>query len=489
MESCGAVYSRVASNIFGHWNHCGKVMGLAPWASKWNAENSTGKPLMQGPLIDGSLDIDWATLAGGRVARPWHDEENKSDFAALAWSVQANLETVVLDFLSDLRRSTNATTLCFCGGVALNSTLNGRIARESGFDEILFTPFPGDEGIAVGCAMFGYQLLNGSVPDPSPLTPYLGRSYDDMDVEDALEEFSDWVVFEETEDSVDAAASLLLDHGVIGWYQGRSEVGPRALGNRSILADPRNADTRDFINSKVKRREEFRPLAPAIPEEEVSNIFVVDDSEQNVSPFMSITAQVREDKMDLIPATTHVDGSARLQTVTANDNPRFYRLINAFGERSGVPVLLNTSFNVAGEPIVETPRDALVSFLSSSLPCIVFEQGVVRRRSFPEGKALLESDVRAACPLLRIEETASADRSFQRILAYDGDRMVDLKNADVRRLLEIVEKMGSNEVATVRDVIQAYAEELLTRTAAVEDEAIRHVKYLHDALLVAVTPP
>jgi carbamoyltransferase len=377
MESLGAVYSRVSSHVFGDWNACGKIMGMVPWAGRWNPDPGPGS-VMQGPLED--LRVDWDRLQNEAGANQWDDSAFHPGYARLSADVQADLENILLEFLTRLQRQTGEKNLCMVGGVALNSTANGRIAREAGFEQVYLPPWPGDDGVAIGCALYGHHLLQAdAAPRRQPFTPYLGGQTQAQDLADCLEDYSAWIETE-TVDPVTAAADALAANSVIGWFQGRSEFGPRALGNRSILASPTEHGMIERINAAIKKRESFRPFAPTVLAEHADEYFL----DVTPSPYMSITVSVRPEHRGAIPAVVHVDGTARLQTLVESDNPLYYRLIQAFEARTGLPMLLNTSFNIKGEPIVETADDALRNFLDSELDLLVIENQMICKKPFPE---------------------------------------------------------------------------------------------------------
>eukprot|EP00960_Hanusia_phi_P011560 337499-Hanusia_phi.AAC.1 len=290
MQSVGAVYSRVSSNIFGDWNACGKVMGLAPWHSLWSKDSSKPPLIMRGNVLKNELEINHdelrkQPLAGqkfGLDAGDWSESTKYSSIAEytskLAFAVQKDLESVALQMIEELKIHTGARNLCFVGGVGLNSVLNGRISRELGFEKVFIPPYPGDDGIAVGCCAFGLFSGNGRralaakaklAPKlwAGPLSPYQGPQYSLTDIEEAVEASLPWLEVKEAksvDDFLDRMVSDMADGHVIAWWQGRSEAGPRALGHRSILADPRRANMVSHINSKVKGREAFRPFAPSV---------------------------------------------------------------------------------------------------------------------------------------------------------------------------------------------------------------------------------
>jgi carbamoyltransferase len=260
---------------------------------------------------------------------------------------------------------TGAKNLCIAGGVALNCVANGRIAREAGFENVWIQPAAGDDGIAIGCAYYGHLKTQKKQRSFVMKHAYVGAEYKDKDVHDATNK---WLVRIQTrrapsKNISDETAKVLSEGYVIGWFQGRSEFGPRALGNRSILADPRKAEMKDILNKRVKHRQAFRPFAPVVLAERGEEIFEGDEE----SPFMLLAKRVRPAWTETIPAIVHVDGTARVQTVREEHNQVLYRLLKAFDAITGVPVLLNTSFNVKGEPIVESPRDAVACFLTTGI--------------------------------------------------------------------------------------------------------------------------
>jgi len=374
MPGLGAVYSRASTYVFGDWNKCGELMGLAPYGRREQV-----KPLVE--LADGQLRVPhWTSdLKQPYVADSgnWERSASMRHWEDLAWRVQDDTENVLLGRARWLRELSGAKNLCLAGGVALNCVANGRLARESGFEHVWIQPAAGDDGIAIGCAYYGWlEILKqrrGFVMEHA----YGGRRYRDQDVTTALGKFLVRI-------QVDAVASdnvcqdtakLLADQRVIGWFQGGSEFGPRALGNRSLLADPRKPEMKDILNSRVKHRQAFRPFAPIVLAERAGEIFEGDED----SPFMLIAKRVRPEWRDRIPAIVHVDGTARVQIVREQTNPTLHRLLREFEALTGVPVLINTSFNVKGEPIVETPRDAVICFLTTGIDHLVLHDTLVSK--------------------------------------------------------------------------------------------------------------
>jgi carbamoyltransferase len=263
--------------------------------------------------------------------------------------------------------------------VGLNSVANGRILKESGFDQLYIQPAAGDGGGALGAALHVYHSVLGHPRKLVMRHGYWGQAYGDGDVEGFLRQGG--IAYELVPDEnelLDRTVGALTEGKVIGWYQGRFEWGPRALGNRSILADPRRAEMKDVVNTKIKFREPYRPFAPSVLAEEAEAFFELPDAAaQDPARFMLLVTPVRSEKQEVIPAITHVDGTGRLQTVFEETNPLYYGLIRRFGEATGVPVVLNTSFNLRGEPIVTTPEDAYSTFRRSEMDLLVMGNCVV----------------------------------------------------------------------------------------------------------------
>ncbi len=291
----------------------------------------------------------------------------------IAASVQVVLEETLLHLGRELRRRTDHEDLCLAGGVAFNCVANRRLREELGFRRIFVQPAAGDAGAALGAAL--WLATRRGEPRPTEMrSSFLGPGYAEEACRAALER--DGLIFERLPEETlcTRVAAALANGQLVCWFQGRMEWGPRALGNRSLLADPRREDMRALINSKVKHRHPFRPFAPSVLEERASEYFDL----PSPSPFMQFTAPTRPSAKGVIPAVTHVDGTARVQTVDRDSNPTFRRLLEAFGRLTGVPVLLNTSFNV-NEPIVCSPEDAIRSFLRTQVEWLVLENLLVRR--------------------------------------------------------------------------------------------------------------
>lgn len=360
----------------------GKTMGLAPYGAtheKNYIDFSSAK--YNGIETDYSEYVDiWAdngrwVLIEGLEPCVERGAQTNSYYSRIAWEVQDELEKAML-FLADYAKTrTGADYLCIAGGVGLNSVANDKIRKSGIFKDIWIQPGSSDVGIPLGCALYGYYELAKGRKSWKINNASLGRFYSEESILNAIGKYESSVYFEEDAD-YRTAARLLAEGNIIGWFQGGSEYGPRALGNRSILVDPRKSENKNILNAKVKFRESFRPFAPSILLEKASEYFEMDYP----SPFMLMVPKALTKAKNEIPAVVHIDGTGRVQTVTKRDNDLYYDLINAFYELTGVPVLLNTSFNVAGEPIVETPEDAIDTFLKSAIDYLIMNNFIVRKR-------------------------------------------------------------------------------------------------------------
>ena len=302
-------------------------------------------------------------------------------YADIAASIQAVTEEILLKMARHVQRETGLKNLCMAGGVALNSVANGRILRETPFERIYVQPSAGDGGGAVGAALYGYHTILRKPRRFVMEHAYWGEEHSDGEVEGFLRESSiPHARFDDDEKLLEQVVDHLQAGKVIGWSQGRFEWGPRALGNRSILADPRRPDMKEIVNTKIKFREPYRPFAPSVLVEKSGEFFDLPDAAEHYpARFMLYVVDVNESKRDLVPAITHVDGTGRLQTVSKKTAPRYHRLIELFGQATGAPLLLNTSFNLRGEPIVNTPAEAFNTFSRSGLDVLVLDHAVVEK--------------------------------------------------------------------------------------------------------------
>lgn len=320
---------------------------------------------------------------------PTYFGEKPADYENLAWqnqfyadiaaSIQLVTEEVLLKMANHVHRETGLKKLCMAGGVALNSVANGRILKETPFEAIYVQPSAGDGGGAIGAALYAYHMVLGKPRKFIMQHAYWGEEHSRGEIEGFLKKSE---IPHSRLDDDDRLLNQIVDYlqegKVIGWFQGRFEWGPRALGNRSILADPRRADMKDIVNTKIKFREPYRPFAPSVLIEKTTEFFDLPDPALHYpARFMLYVVDVKEAKRDLVPAITHVDGTGRLQTVSRTIAPRYYRLIELFGEATGVPLVLNTSFNLKGEPIVNTPGEALSTFSKSGMDILVLDHCII----------------------------------------------------------------------------------------------------------------
>jgi carbamoyltransferase len=302
-------------------------------------------------------------------------------YADLAASIQVVTEEVLLKLAQQACQVTGLTRLCMAGGVALNSVANGRIIRETMVEELYVQPSAGDGGGSIGAALYAYHAILGKPRSFVLEHAYWGEQHGPAAIEEFLNENGiHYQRFNDQDKLIERVVDHLVKGKVIGWSQGRFEWGPRALGNRSILADPRRQEMKDIVNVKIKFREPFRPFAPSILAEETGKYFALPDANKHYpARFMLYVVDVNEKKQDVLPAITHVDGTGRLQTVREELNPRYYNLIKTFGQATSVPVLLNTSFNLKGEPIVNKPREAFHTFSQSGMDVLVLGDYIIEK--------------------------------------------------------------------------------------------------------------
>jgi len=397
-HSTGIVYTATTQYLgFPHYGDEGKVMGLAPYGRpRYLEEFRQIIRTEEGGRFKLNLDyflhhaegveMSWDNGSPklGRIysdklvetfgpARPPGSalETKHEDIAA---SLQARLEEVSTHILNHLHQKTGSRRLCLAGGVAYNSVMNGKILLTTPFEEVFIQPAAGDSGTAVGAAYYIHHVLLDRPRSFRMEHAYTGPEYSGGEIEQALNK--NGLSYRALDDAEVAreGAKAIAEGKIVGWFQGRVEFGPRALGNRSIVVDPRRAEMKDTLNARIKKREGFRPFAPSILEERVGEYF----EQEHPSPNMLMVYQIKADKRAVIPAVTHVDGSGRLQTVSSHRNPRYYQLISEFDKLTGVPVVLNTSFN-EDEPIVCTPEDAINCFLRTRMDVLFLGNHMVER--------------------------------------------------------------------------------------------------------------
>lgn len=323
-------------------------------------------PVVQSLYTDATVTLFGEARKKGEPLTPYHKD--------LAASVQKMTELAIFHLVNHLHKKTGLENLCIAGGVAQNSVANGKIKTHTGFKNIYIPSAAHDAGISMGAALFVQHQLLHQKRMPAIFSAYTGSHFSNEQIKQTLQDQN--IDYTEHEDDIiyEKVTDCLIGGGVVGWFSGKSEFGPRALGGRSILADPRREDAKEILNTKIKRRESFRPFAPSILKE-----YVVEYFEQNDEvPFMEKVFVIKENKRKKIPAVSHVDGTGRLQTVDKNISARFYQLIDVFRKKTGVPVLLNTSFN-ENEPIVNTPEEALNCYLRTDMDMLVMENILISR--------------------------------------------------------------------------------------------------------------
>lgn len=378
-NSLGMFYAELTQFLgFQKYSDEWKVMGLAPYGQPGVDLNDFIHVDERGYRVNARLLLGdgrpgSAGIAGKLGAPREPESELKAADRDLAFAVQDACERAMIGLVSRAVNTGGSRNLCLAGGVALNSKANGRILVSGLCRELFIPPAAGDEGVAIGAALA--PMLEGNCPLPlnRMRQAYLGNEVSEEEIAAALQTFQ--LRHEPLEDPAASAAELLAAGKILGWFQGRMEFGPRALGNRSILADPRNAMMKDRVNNAVKFRESWRPFAPSLLAETAPEYL----ESAHDSPFMAVTAHVRPEKRGVIPAVTHVDGSTRPQTVEANANPLYWRLIDEFRQRTGVPVVMNTSFNLRGEPIVSSPADAIRTFFSSGMDALIMGRFLLQK--------------------------------------------------------------------------------------------------------------
>jgi carbamoyltransferase len=374
----GCFYYLLTRMIFptGEGNE-GKVMGLAPFGRP----GALGLPQLVVDEHRVSIPGAWREVFGEheRFAFPTAAGASIEDSANLAAEGQQAFETALLELARWLADRTGKDDLCFAGGAALNCSANGRLLRESRFRRVFIPPSPHDGGTAVGCALYGMVELLGRSSEFRWSNDYLGPGPDEAALRAALDGGGEDLLVERPDDLLGRVAEILDRGGVVAVHHDRSESGPRALGNRSILADARHPAMQDHINFKVKGREWFRPLAPIVLLDAAPEIFEID----RPAPFMQFAADVRPEHRERLPAITHVDGTARLQTVERESSPFLHALLTRFEQRTGCPVLLNTSLNGKGDPLTETPADSLDCFRTTEMHALVMPPFLIRKRDEP----------------------------------------------------------------------------------------------------------
>ncbi len=369
LQSIGHYWRWASNYCCGSHTEAGKVMGLAAYGDP-NIYKNLKILSIKG---DGSIKVDYKML-DKKFNKPnifSKDLTNDSHYSNIAAMVQKDTEDILFKILKFLKKKHSSNTLYYAGGVALNMVANEKIIKSKLFNNVVLNGSVEDNGTAIGAALAAsYELQNKRSPEK--ITDYYGKSYSNEEILNAINKFKFKYEFISEQKKYDIVAKLIYNNNVVGWFQGRSEFGPRALGNRSILANPTHSKMKYILDLYIKQRDRYRPYAPVVLEEYSKKYFDIDGT----SPVMMSGGKVLSKKFKAI---THVDGSARIQTLSKSDNIIFYNLIKSFQKISGFPIILNTSFNLPGEPIVETPVDALNSFRNGSLPYLCLGNYLVSR--------------------------------------------------------------------------------------------------------------
>ena len=375
---------------FPSYEYAGKTMGLAAYGSDEPYKDHRVFELRNGHIecrIRNNYENCIQSLSaffdalGADCPKPRSPLDDITQVHAdLARWIQRETEDILVEKINHLVSQSGIRDVCIAGGIGLNSVANAQILKRCKLDHLHIIPAAGDSGQCLGNVLYGLYLLTGKVPSLPMKTAYLGKEYSNEDIADAVSSIAtdsniEVRRFDSLASLAKEEASLIMQNKYVGHFYGRSEFGPRALGNRSILANPCNPDSKDRLNQRIKFRESFRPFAPVVIFEEAQDFFDLNEER----PFMLIVSDVKD--RSLIPSVTHVDGTARVQTITENQNPQLYSLLEEFKKLSGVPILLNTSFNVAGEPIVETPMDAVKCFLSTALDALAISNYLIIKKT------------------------------------------------------------------------------------------------------------
>ncbi len=387
-HSIGLLYSTVTAHLGMTVNNSEyKIMGLSPYGKPAYYDNF--KKVVD-VKEDGSIELDMSyfdfhyklTMPSRKFEREFgpirkpHEEvtQKHKDIAA---SLQKITEEIIFKMLNHLHKETKMDNLCMAGGVALNSVANGKITKNTPFKKVWIQPAASDAGTSLGAAAYAYNTILGNKRRYAMKSAYLGPSFSPEYIQNFLDKNK--IIYKKFKDGdslIKWTAKLLFESNVIGWFQGRMEWGPRALGARSILSNAANPQMKDILNLKVKHREHFRPFAPVISKEDVHDYFEIDKNEE---PFMLFVYPFKEKVRHLVPSVVHVDGSGRLQTISREENPLYYGVIKEFEKLSKVPILINTSFNIRGEPIVCTPEDAYRCMMGTGIDYLVMGNFLIKR--------------------------------------------------------------------------------------------------------------
>jgi carbamoyltransferase len=451
-HSIGGLYLAASMYAFNGFEDAGKLMGLAPYG-KSGVYDFEMFELKEGRVF---VRYDWMTEFNQPCHGPAELKANFQYYADFAYWVQKELERAILYVVNSRYDLSPSDNLAYTGGVALNAVANRRVLKESKFKNLYIQPAAGDNGLALGCAYYGWMEVLKRERVKHSGSMYLGKTYGRQSVVDILPKYKQ-LQTSHGDDYIIRTAQLLAEGKTIGWFQDAAEFGPRALGNRSILADPRRPEMRDFINARIKFREDFRPFAPSVLKEDVGIYFDCDYE----SPYMILVAPVREEWREKLPSVIHCDHSARIQTVTQVMSPKYYELLRAFKEITGISVLLNTSFNRKGMPIVETPEQAIDFFLHCELDVLVLDNFIIRKA---------ESQVRQHVPLTKVftEDLIGAlERNFVEARKLGGIYQINISGIrswiiDLSRDMPVViEGLANGQAHTTINIAQVDFDALL----------------------------
>jgi carbamoyltransferase len=401
-NSLGLLYSTVTAYLgFKVNNSEYKVMGLSPYGVMDKEKNEYYKKLRKVIELkeDGSYDLDMSyfvfhykdrmpskkmcKLLDGPIRK--HDEELTQRHKDIAAALQMVYEEALFNILNHVYEEQKTPNLILAGGCGLNSVANGKIMRNTPFRNIWMQPDPGDGGTSLGAAAYIYFTILGKPRNFVLKDAFLGPSYTTEEVKEVLDKNNiKYTEFKDKEEKIQKTAKLISEDNVIGWFQGRMEWGPRALGSRSILSNPTNPKMQEILNLKVKHREKFRPFAPVVCDDDALEYFECDTPIPDPTDFMLMVYPIKEEFHKKIPAVTHVDGSGRLQSIRKHQNPDYYDLIKEFGKITGIPILINTSFNIRGEPIVCAPYDAYKCMMGTGIDYLVMDRFLIRREDNPK---------------------------------------------------------------------------------------------------------
>ncbi|MET7937546.1 carbamoyltransferase C-terminal domain-containing protein [Streptomyces sp. NPDC005322] len=461
-SSLGETYASVSQYVFGDWQEGGKLMGLAPYGEA----SRFGESL----LTKDDSGTSRFTSAWKQGLRRANRRGNPMEYRDLAARVQADLEVALVERASRVLELTSEADLAYAGGVALNSVANQRIIRESGVRRFYAMPASHDAGVSVGVAAAAHYVLTGETKGAPVTHDFLGKPYRTEEIDAALNRWNS--VLRTSGFDQKQIVERLAEGQVIGWFEGGSEFGPRALGHRSIMAAPFERAMWEHLNRSIKYREEFRPYAPVVPVELADTFF--DMGPDDESPYMLRVVQVRPEWRDRLGAVTHVDGSARVQTVDRVSHPRWHALLTAFGERTGIPVLVNTSMNVRGEPIAETPAQAIDVLLATQMDALVIGDRVVAPAA-PVDEAIEDG------PLFRapgVELSARVGESGPEYQLTSRARSGLVKELPLFAFLLLA---GADGVTPLRDLLKLHCPDASQRS-----EALRIVRdLLTERLLLA----